>query len=74
MINETTPLEQYKIKDKTEKVTYSLDFEKYQPITIFNQKNIKPGLYSLKGIRSLRDLMKIQKQKITKKLKRILLN
>ena len=25
----------------------------------FNQKNIKPGLYSLKGIRSLRDLMKI---------------
>ena len=29
----------FKIKDKTEKVTYSLDFEKYQPITIFNQKN-----------------------------------
>ena len=25
----------------------------------FNQKNIKPGLYSLKGIRSLRDLIKL---------------
>ena len=27
--------------------------------TTFNQKNIKPGLYSLKGIRTLQDLVKL---------------
>ena len=32
---------------------------KFAIYTTFNQKNIKPGLYSLKGIRSLRDLMKL---------------
>jgi len=32
---------------------------KFATYITFNQKNIKPGLYSLKGIRSLRDLMKL---------------
>ena len=32
---------------------------KFAVYLTFNQKNIKPGLYSLKGIRSIRDLLKI---------------